>query len=146
MHPGEWVMMPIAFTNAISLKRSEKFYIHKFQSQLNKEIYAKSRQWNHAHRRQESRPKKTGPRRRKGPAAQHATNNTRRLVDTTYKLESQSEFCSPSLNTVPLRGADAIESSAPGTPAAWSQPSGSGLAPRWPLSSTALPKTKQARP
>ena len=28
MHPGEWVMMPLAFTNAMSLKRCEKI-LHK---------------------------------------------------------------------------------------------------------------------
>ena len=96
MHPGEWVMMPLVFTNAMSLKRCEKFYIRKFQSSLNKEIYAKGRQWNHAHRRQETRPKNTKQRRPRPKT----TNTGQQVTATTYKLQSDHDFSSPSLNTV----------------------------------------------
>ena len=98
IHPGEWVMMPLAFTNILSLDQCEKFYITKMQSKLNKEIWGKGRRWNHVHRRQEERPKAKGRRRRPRQAA--AIHNNITVEKTQYMVAQEGTICSQSLNTV----------------------------------------------
>ena len=91
LHPAEWIMVPLQFSNKIDLLQNEKRQIYKHRSNLNSEIYGGKARDNHNARR--SRMRKRG----KPSGAAQAMGGASTPAPTVYKLTSDDAFTSSSL-------------------------------------------------